>query len=79
MQAAHPDTAPRRFPPPDDIVWVRADELTGQPMPAASQWATWVPFARGTVPPRFGKGIYNVRFGDAPRFPVAPRAPANIR
>lgn len=70
MQAAHPDTPVRPFLAPDDIVWVRADEQTGQPMPAASSWATWVPFTRGTVPARFGTGIYRQPFRETPsRFP----------
>lgn len=69
MKSAHPDTPARRFPPPDDIVWVRADDLSGQPMPAGSPWAEWVPFARGTVPSRFGRGIGALRFRDTPAFP----------
>jgi len=53
MLSAHPDTPPRPFTPPDDIVFVRADEMTGSALPPGSPQARLVPFARGTVPARF--------------------------
>ena len=53
MQSAHPATAPRGFEPPGDIIFVRANELTGQPASPGAYGSRLVPFARGTVPPRF--------------------------
>tara|TARA_R110002073_G_scaffold103664_9_gene234769 strand:+ start:7532 stop:9916 length:2385 start_codon:yes stop_codon:yes gene_type:complete len=53
MQASHPKGPPIDFPIPDDIVLVRANELSGQPVPPGSRKARLVPFARGTVPQRF--------------------------
>jgi penicillin-binding protein 1A len=53
MRAAHPDTAVRDFIPPADVTFVRASETSGEPVGPGSPNAAWVPFARGTVPPRF--------------------------
>ena len=53
MRSAHPDTPVRDFTPPTDVTFVRASELSGEPAPAGSASASWVPFARGTVPARF--------------------------
>jgi penicillin-binding protein 1A len=53
MRAAHPDTPARDFTPPTDVTLVRANEMSGEPAAAGSPSASWVPFARGTVPPRF--------------------------
>jgi penicillin-binding protein 1A len=53
MLASHPDTPVRDLSPPDGITFVRANELSGEPEPPGSPRATWIPFARGTVPSRF--------------------------
>ena len=53
MRAAHPDTVVRDFIPPADVTFVRASETSGDPVGPGSPNAAWVPFARGTVPPRF--------------------------
>lgn len=53
MQSAHPATPPRAFPAPDDITFVRANELTGAAAGPGDRAARMVPFARGTVPARF--------------------------
>lgn len=53
MQASHPKTEPTDFAIPDDVVLVRANELSGQPAPPGAVNARLVPFARGTVPARF--------------------------
>ncbi len=62
MQHAHPDTAVRPFPAPSDIRFVRADENTGRPAPPGSWGAAWIPFARGTVPPRFAGRVKPLGF-----------------
>jgi penicillin-binding protein 1A len=62
MLAAHPDTPPRDFPIPDDITRVRADDRTGQPAAPGSPSARWVPFLRGTVPPRFSAKVHATHF-----------------
>ncbi len=74
MQAAHPPGPPREFEPPDDILFVRANENTGEPMPPESVSATLVPFARGTVPERFLKAVEPSPFGTSDAFPRRPPA-----
>jgi penicillin-binding protein 1A len=70
MRAAHPDTPPREFPPPENVVFVRASELTGAPMPAGSHGSVWVPFARGTVPARFTSAVEASQFRASGAFPA---------
>jgi penicillin-binding protein 1A len=53
MQAAHPQTPVRDFPPPTDVTFVRADEMTGAAAAPTAPHALWIPFVRGTVPDRF--------------------------
>lgn len=53
MRAAHPDTPPRDFEPPPTVTFVRADEIAGAPAQPGTPGSTWVPFARGTIPPQF--------------------------
>jgi penicillin-binding protein 1A len=62
MKAGHPNTLVRDFAPPDNITFVRANEMNGLPAPAGASDATWVPFARGTVPRRFTSSIQARRF-----------------
>jgi penicillin-binding protein 1A len=62
MRAAHPDTPPREFPPPPDVTFVRASDASGEPL-GPGPAATWVPFARGTVPPRFTSQVDAKEFG----------------
>ncbi|HUH00610.1 MAG TPA: penicillin-binding transpeptidase domain-containing protein, partial [Kofleriaceae bacterium] len=57
MKAAHPDTEPRAFEPPADVVFVRANEMTGQPAPAGSYNGRLIPFAVGSVPERFMRSV----------------------
>ncbi len=64
MLGAHPDTPPRDFEIPEDIVLVRADEFSGKPAPPGSRSAAWVPFLRGTVPPAFSKQIISSPFSE---------------
>ena len=54
MEAAHADTPPHPFVPPEDIWFVRADQTTGWLAPPGSARAEWVPMARGTIPARLG-------------------------
>jgi penicillin-binding protein 1A len=77
MQGAHPETPPRDFPVPDDVTLVRADDRSGQPAPAGSTRAHWVPFLRGTVPARFAPHIKSTRFANSGEFaPAAAKAKA---
>ncbi len=69
MRATHPDTPVRDFTPPADVIFVRANELSGEPAAAGSASATWVPFARGTVPPRFSTGVDGSQFSTSMGFP----------
>jgi len=62
MAGAHPDTPPRPFEPPSDIVFVRASELTGEPLAPGAAGARWVPFARGSVPEKFTDAVEAARF-----------------
>ena len=57
MLRAHPETPPTDFAVPDDILLVRANEITGRPASPGSGGAVWVPFLRGTVPSEFGRGV----------------------
>jgi penicillin-binding protein 1A len=57
MRAAHPDTPIADFVPPADVTFVRASETSGEPVGPGSPSAVWVPFARGTVPPRFTSSV----------------------
>ena len=68
MQAAHPDTPPRQFEPPADIVFVRASETTGEPLPPGFRNAVLVPFRTGTVPERFMKSVEPGKFGGSAAF-----------
>lgn len=61
MRAAHPPTEPHDFKVPEDVVFVRANEMTGMPAPPGPS-ARWVPFARGTVPARFVGAARTVLF-----------------
>ncbi len=54
MQAAHATKPARRFAPPEDIWFIRANPLTGRPAPPGSAAGVWVPMARGTIPGEFG-------------------------
>jgi penicillin-binding protein 1A len=53
MEAAHPATEPRPFDPPDDVIFVRANDITGAAASPGAWGSSWVPFMRGTVPQRF--------------------------
>jgi penicillin-binding protein 1A len=68
MLGAHPRTPPRDFTIPDDILLVRANELSGEPASAGSSGAAWIPFLRGTVPDRFAREVIRSRFGETDRF-----------
>ena len=69
MRAAHPDTPVRDFEIPADIVLVRADEFSGEPAnPAGVRRSRLVPFAGGSVPPRFTPSAKQSRFGGADSF-----------
>src|SRR5262249_13526507 len=50
MKVAVADQPARDFVPPPDVTFVRASETSGEPVGPGSPVATWVPFARGTVP-----------------------------
>ncbi len=73
MRSAHPNTPPRPFTPPPDVIFVRADELTGAPRPPGAWRARLIPFARGTVPERFLASIATSPFRSSAPFPAAPR------
>jgi penicillin-binding protein 1A len=64
MKSAHPATEPRGFQAPPDIVFVRANENTGNPASPGAWGARLVPFARGTVPQRFLGHIVTAPFRD---------------
>lgn len=68
MRAGHPDTPVRDFPPPADVTFVRANDTTGLPAPPGAPSATWVPFARGTIPPLFTSSVEKGRFGTSGGF-----------
>ncbi len=68
MQAAHPDTPVRGFTPPADITFVRANVANGEPVGWASPAASWIPFVRGTIPPRFTSGVDAGRFSTSGGF-----------
>lgn len=68
MQGAHPETPPRDFPVPDDVILVRADDRSGRPAPPGSTSAHWVPFLRGTVPARFAPHVKSTRFANSGEF-----------
>jgi hypothetical protein len=57
MRVAHPDTPVTDYVPPADVTFVRASETTGAPVGPGAANAAWVPFARGTVPPRFTSSV----------------------
>jgi penicillin-binding protein 1A len=57
MRAAHPETPLRDFTPPADVTFVRASEASGEPVGPGAAGASWVPFARGTVPPKFTSSV----------------------
>ncbi|MBI4510081.1 MAG: PBP1A family penicillin-binding protein [Deltaproteobacteria bacterium] len=69
MRAAHPDTPARDFEPPPDVTFVRANDLTGQPAAPGGPDASWVPFARGTIPPHFTHAQGASRFSTSAGFP----------
>ncbi len=71
MRSAHPDTPPRPFTPPPGIVFVRADETTGEPRPPGSYRARLIPFLPGTVPPRFLSSVEDAPFRSSAPFPGA--------
>lgn len=67
MEAAHADTPPHPFVPPDDIWFVRADQATGGLAPPGAARAEWVPMARGTIPARLGaRPLPFGKVGDSP-------------
>jgi penicillin-binding protein 1A len=68
MQAAHPDVPPHDFDIPDDVTLVRVDDKTGAPAAPGSPSARWVPFLRGTVPPRFSAHVQSGRFRSTDQF-----------
>ena len=68
MKDAHRGLPVRDFAPPPDITFVRADELTGAPAPAGARSASWVPFARGTIPPEFAARVEARRFSTSAGF-----------
>ena len=72
MTSAHPAGPPREFAPPADITFVRADEATGLPAVPGQYGSVWVPFARGTLPPRFTGGVSAREFTRSQGFSTAP-------
>jgi penicillin-binding protein 1A len=68
MQRAHPATAVRDFDVPQGVTFARVVATTGEAA-APGPSSTWVPFARGTLPPR-------LRSGDAHTFDSLIPAPA---
>jgi penicillin-binding protein 1A len=69
MKAAHPPVPARDFTPPPDILFVRANEETGAPMPPGSPSAKLIPFARSTVPERFMSSVHPSGFRGSDAFP----------
>jgi len=68
MKIAHPPTPPRDFPPPPDVTFVRASDVTGSPVAPGAPGASWVPFARGTIPPQFTSRIDAAQFSQSASF-----------
>ena len=76
MQASHPDIPPHDFAIPDDVTLVRVDDKTGAAASPGSSSARWVPFLRGTVPPRFSAQVQSGRFRSTDKFaPSGAQAP----
>jgi penicillin-binding protein 1A len=75
MTSAHPKTPVREFPPPADIMFVRADEDRGLPALPGQAGSVWVPFARGTLPSRFTSGVPAAEFTRGQGFGNAPSPP----
>ncbi len=69
MKVAVADQAARDFVPPPDVTFVRASELSGEPVGPGSPAATWVPFARGTVPRAFTASVSAEEFSRSVGFP----------
>ena len=57
------------FVPPADVTFVRASEVTGEPVGPGSPQATWVPLARGTVPRAFTSAVTAEEFSRSVGFP----------
>jgi penicillin-binding protein 1A len=68
MMGAHPKTPPRDFAIPEDVILVRADEISGQPLAPGSRTAAWVPFLRGSVPHNLAADVERTRFHETDRF-----------
>jgi penicillin-binding protein 1A len=68
MKLAHPPTPPRDFTPPADVTFVRASDVTGGPVAPGAAGASWVPFARGTIPPQFTSRIDAAHFSTSEAF-----------
>jgi penicillin-binding protein 1A len=75
MQKAHPRTKVRDFAPPENISFARVDPWGGNPMGPSAQ-AVWMPFVRGTLPPRFLSGLPVRAFEDLLPTPPVPRPAA---
>ena len=56
MRVAHPATAPRDFPAPPGIVFMRMNGMTGQRAKPGEWGSVLIPFKRGTVPRTFFSG-----------------------
>jgi len=74
MKAAHPPTPVRDFDVPAGVTFVRADDASGDPAGPSSD-AVWVPFARGTLPAKFGGGRTPSTFSEDVTAPPLPGQP----
>ncbi|MCE9578536.1 MAG: PBP1A family penicillin-binding protein [Deltaproteobacteria bacterium] len=71
MKAAHPPTPIRDFPVPPGITFARGEEWSGDPA-GPGPGATWIPFARGTLPTRYGGGRSGQSFQELVPAPAVP-------
>ncbi len=71
MKAAHPPTPIRDFDVPAGVTFARISESSGDPT-GPSTSAAWVPFARGTLPVKFGGGSTPTSFDSLVRAPAVP-------
>jgi len=68
MITAHPKTPVHDFEPPPDVIFVRANSETGSPMSPGQPGSAWVPFAGGTLPPKFTSSVSAGQFTAAGGF-----------
>jgi penicillin-binding protein 1A len=79
MKNGHPTTPPRDFQPPPDVIFVRAFDTTGMPAPPGAPGSAWVPFARGTLPPRFTSSVSGADFARDPGAFGNPVGPQTVK